>query len=139
MDLMFNDVFNDGKMLCNDNVTFIFDATWLFSIIDQCKTKCSPNCIKEIYNYEIKDVTDSPSMIHHKIDNNTIIIKLLPKDTEQYTYVHQPKITRYDFMSKLGGVLSLWLGFSFYTIYSHVEKLFRKLFTKNVSLNNKKK
>ena len=41
-------------------------------------------------------------------------------------------------MSKLGGVLSLWLGFSCYTVYSDVEKFLKKVFTKNVSLNNKK-
>ena len=92
---------------------------------------CLPNCIQEIFSYDIKDVTDSPSFINEKPNRDTIIIKILPKDTDEFTYIHQPKISRNDF-SKFDGLLSLWLGFSFFLIYSYIEQCIKKYIAKKV-------
>lgn len=133
LDLLFTDTFIQEKRLCNDKETLQFQEIWFDSMIKQCISQCTPECVKKIYNYKIKDVTDSPSMINDEIDNNTIIMKLLPKDSDEYIYIHQPKITRNDLQSKLGGLLSLWLGFSFYSIYRHIEKLIQTFLAKKVS------
>ena len=133
LDLLFTDTFIQERRLCNYKETVDMDTEWFFSMVKQCFHQCTPECIQKVYNYKIKDVTDSASMMNDKIDNNTIIIKLLPKDNDEYTYIHQPKITRSDLLSKLGGLLSLWLGFSFYSIYRHIEKLIQTFLAKTVS------
>ena len=121
IDLILNNGFDDKKM-CGVNETLDFDFFFFAEIVPKCKTElCLPSCKEEIYSYEVKDVSDSPTFINEKIDNETIIINILPRDVEEFTYVHSPKISRNDLFSKFGGLISLWLGFSFYSIYSHIE------------------
>ena len=145
MDLTLNDQFENIR-LCNANE--ILDVKYQyqlqFDIVKwtiQCRSEsCLPNCIQEIYNYEIKDVTDSLKFFRHNtIKNDTITINILPVNAEEYTYIHQPKISWNDLMSKFGGLLSLWIGFSFYSIYRHSESFFKRQFVKRVSFNQIKR
>ena len=120
-DIILNDEFDD-KRLCNYKQMIKLDFNSLRNLTKRCKNEiCLPDCTYEIYNYEIKDVTDSPSFFNEKVENDTITIYLLPQNSDEFTYIHQPKITRNDLFSKFGGLLSLWLGFSFFAIYSHIE------------------
>ena len=136
LDMIMNDIFSE-KRLCNDSEARKFDRIWFNHLVKQCKHQlCLPDCVQEIYKYEIKDVTDSLAFHYEIIPNDTIIINILPVNNDEFTYIHQPKISRNDFISKLGGLLSLWLGFSFYSVYNHIESFFKKYFRKNVSLDN---
>lgn len=136
MDLIWNDKMTDLKLCSRKVIKQLenFDNHLLDKVIYQCKFElCSPDCINEIYNYKVKDVTDLPSFYDEGIDNDTIIIKLLPQDQDEFTYIHQPKISFNDLLSKLGGILSLWVGFSFYSIYARTESIIKKYFAKRVS------
>ena len=133
MDLIWNDQITDLR-LCSINETKPENVKMLSQIVYQCRFQlCPPDCIHEIYNYKVKDVTDSPSFYDDKIDNQTIVIKLLPQKADEFTYIHQPKIPTNDLLSKLGGILSLWLGFSFYSIYVYIQSIIQKYFAKRVS------
>ena len=96
-------------------------------IITNCTRECLPDCNHEIYKYEIKDITDAPQLNAIAPDKDTIIINLLAKSTDHFTYAYQPKLTISDFISRFGGLLSLWLGYSFYSIYCHVEDFVIKM------------
>ena len=136
MDITLNDQFENIK-LCNATEIIRFNLFDIGVWMNQCKFKsCLPDCIQEIYNFEIKDVTDSPMLFKdNAINNDTIIMNILPVNGEEYTYIHQPKISWNDLMSKFGGLLSLWIGFSFYSIYRHSESFFKRQFVKHVSFN----
>ena len=128
--MVLNNGFDDYKM-CGVNETWNFDLFFLRQIVPKCQNElCLPSCTEEIYEYEMKDVSDSPTFINEKIDNSMITINILPRDAEEFTYVHSPKITKNDLFSKFGGLLSLWLGFSFYSIYSQIECYFKCKFFK---------
>lgn len=138
MQFILNGEFNDEK-LCKTEVKFNF--TEFINFFYQCRHKiCLPDCVQEIYSYEIKDVTHSHfdisfSLFNDTIDiNNTIVINILPRDTNVYIYTHLPKISFDDLLSKFGGLISLWLGFSFYSVYYHTESFIRIYLIKKVSL-----
>ena len=138
MELILNGEFNDKK-LCSKKVKF--NHIELMNFLYKCKSQiCLSDCIQEIYSYEIKDVTHSHfdisfSMFNDTTDiNNTIVINILPGDTNVHTYIHHPKISINDLFSKFGGLISLWLGFSFYSVYLHTKSFIRVHFIKNVSL-----
>ena len=133
-DVVFNEEFSEKRM-CIVNDWMDLNYTEFLNTLNKCRYKlCLPNCIQEIYSYEIKDVTDSPSFINEKPNNDTIIIKILPQDADEFTYIHHPKISRNDLFSKFGGLLSLWLGFSFFSIYSHIEHCIKNFLAKKVRL-----
>ena len=141
MDITLNDQFQNIRLCNASEILHTKHQSQLqldsFKWTTQCKSKsCLPDCIQEIYNYEIKDVTDSLMFFRRKaINNDTIIMNILPVNGEEYTYIHQPKISWNDLMSKFGGLLSLWIGFSFYSIYRHSESFFKRQFVKHVSFN----
>ena len=90
-------------------------------LITNCTPECLPHCNHEIYKYEIKDITDAAQLQTVAPDKDTIIINLLAKLTDHVTYAYQPKLSGSDLMSRFGGFLSLWLGFSIYSICCDVE------------------
>ena len=121
MEVILNEEFSERR-ICTINDLIEFNMTWFEIVLNKCIHElCLPDCIEEIYEYKIKDVTDSPSFINDKPNNHTIIIQILPQDDDEFTYIHQPKIQRNDLFSKFGGLLSLWLGFSFFSIYKSIE------------------
>ena len=134
MDVVLNEEFSEKRM-CIANDWIEINYTEYLNIFKKCEYElCFPNCIQEIYRNEIKDVTDSPSFINEKPDSDTIIIKILPQDADEFTYIHHPKISRNDLFSKFGGLLSLWLGFSFFSIYTYIEHCIQKYLAKKVRL-----
>ena len=131
MDVIVNEEFSEKRMCRMMDLTLRYKPDLIISAISRCGFElCLPDCIQEIYNYEIKDVTDSPSFINEKLNDDTIIIKLLPQDADEFTYIHQPKLSRNDLFSKFGGLLSLWLGFSFFSIYNYIEHVILNHFAK---------
>ena len=134
VDVIFNEEFSE-KRACIAEDWMQFSYTIFDNIFNKCRYEfCLSNCIQEIYSYEIKDVTDSPSFINDKPNNDTIIIKILPQDVDEFTYIHHPKISRNDLFSKFGGLLSLWLGFSFFSIYRCIENWIQNCLAKRVRL-----
>ena len=126
IDLVLNDGFDDKKM-CGKDELENFDDIFFGQIVPQCKYElCLPDCTHEIYKYEVKDVTESPTFIDNKIENDTILINILPQEVDEFTYIHQPKILLNDLISNFGGLLSLWLGFSFFSLYTFIESQLRR-------------
>ena len=133
-DVVLNEEFSEKRM-CIVNDWIRFNYIEFQNTFKKCRYElCLPNCIQEIYSYEIKDVTDSPSFINEKPNSDTIIIKILPQDADEFTYTHYPKISRNDLFSKFGGLLSLWLGFSFFSIYANIEHCIKNFLGKKVRL-----
>ena len=152
MDFILNDEFMEKK-LCNNelflNKSKIYkkrrkeQARIYSNWLSQCKNEiCLPECIQEIYTCNIKDVTDSHfgtsfSLFNdttHTTDiNDTIIINILSGNTDVYTYIHHPKMTINDLLSKIGGLISLWFGFSFYSVYCMIESFIRVQLVKKAS------
>ena len=125
IDVILNQEFSEKRM-CKKNDLDKFDVIWFLEVYSSCGNEvCLPSCNQEIYNYETTDVTESPSFINDRPSNDTIIIKILPDDEEEFLYVHQPKISTNDLLSKLGGLLSFWLGFSFFSMYNQIEKVIK--------------
>ena len=132
-DRIYGDQLNKLK-LCNIDQMISINWGIFPKLMRNCTRECLPDCNHEIYKYEIKDITDAPQLDAVSSDKDTIIINLLAKLTDHFTYAYQPKLTISDFISRFGGLLSLWLGFSFYSIYCHVEdfviKMIQRLETK---------
>ena len=133
VDVILNEEFSEKKM-CKKHDLDKLDVIWFLKVYNECENEvCLPNCIQEIYNYKITDVTESPSFINNRPNNDTIIIKILPDDEEEFLYNHQPKISINDLLSKFGGLLSLWLGFSFFSMYNQIEKAIQCHLAKKVN------
>lgn len=132
IEVILNEEFSERRICTVDDLIEL-NMSWSEIILNKCTHElCLPDCIEEIYEYKIKDVTDSPSFINDKPNNHTIIIEILPQDDDEFTYIHQPKIPRNDLFSKFGGLLSLWLGFSFFSIYQSIEHFIDDYMAKRV-------
>ena len=116
--------------ICTPDQSGNINLAWLDQVLESCSNQmCLPNCTEQIYSYQVKDSTEFSD---EEISNDTIVINLLAKNDNEFTYVYQPKIAHSDLMSNFGGLLSFWLGFSFYEIYSHFDYLINKLYGKKI-------
>lgn len=124
--------------LCNAEQNLKTDFNWVRQTLYNCSTTiCLPNCYEEIYTYEVKDVTDSPATRNETTENDTIVINLMAQQYDEFTYLYHPIIDQNDLITKFGGLLSLWLGFSFYSIYKQLEKWSKHLFKSLQTTKNK--
>ena len=137
LEFILNDGFNEEK-LCKDLNKF--NREELYKWISECKSQiCLTECVQEIYTYNIKDITDSHfdtsfSLFNDTTNlNDTIIISISHGNTDVYTYIHHPKMTINDLLSKIGGLICLWLGFSFYSVYCMIESFVRVQYVKKAS------
>ena len=137
MDKIYQGELNNYK-LCNVEQTLKTNLNWNRQTLNNCSTKiCLPDCYGEIYTYQVKDITDSPATRNETRENDTIVINLMAKRYDEFTYLYQPIITPIDLFSKFSGLLCLWLGFSFYSIYKQLEKWGKLLFKNSQTAKNK--
>ena len=86
IDLVLNDGFDD-KMMCGRNDAENIDDILFGKIVPECKYKlCLPDFTHEIYKYEVKDVTESPTFINNNIENHTILMNILPQEIDEFTF-----------------------------------------------------
>lgn len=98
-DLIWNDNMIDLRFCTGKEITDSYRSDLLDEIVPQWKFElCLHSCVHEIYNYRVKNVTDSPLFYNNKEENDTIMIKLLPHDQNQFICIHQPRISLRDFM-----------------------------------------
>jgi len=114
--LFYNTTDDDYKM-CN-----IFTE---FSLVDNitklCQIKCLPNCDQEIFDYELLS-SQSKGINYVNLDKYTTRISIFFKSDDQINYIYRPRMTLIDFLANFGGLLSLWLGLSFVTLYDYLLK-----------------
>ncbi len=88
--------------------------------VNKMQSKCRKNCYNEYYNnrIEIEKRTDDKEF-------ERIIIQLVKKRDKELIYIHLPKTSLIQYLGSIGGLISLWFGYSLYDITS---KLLSKFF-----------
>ncbi len=67
--------------------------------------------------------------INNQLDINKYVNILINYQNNQYTLISQsPKMQLFDLMSSVGGLISLFLGFSFLTLIEFIDVIFKICF-----------
>ena len=112
-----------------------------------CENKYkSPDCINEFYS--MKTIFDAPMNLssngkkyakysmdaHPDIDFNSLIhLKISVSNNPDKIYSHSPQQHVVEFLCFVGGVISLWTGFSVLSLYGYAKQFFMR---KNQQVNS---
>jgi len=111
---LFHNTNDDNYTMCDHYEEGLLDLN--DNIMKSCQIKCLPNCYQEIFDYELLN-SQSNNNNHW---NNDTIINIILKSDDEISYIYRPRMTFTDFFANFGGLLSLWLGLSFVTIYDYL-------------------
>ncbi|XP_054152493.1 uncharacterized protein LOC128951269 [Oppia nitens] len=127
------------------------DITWFqycFTVHEQqCKSKCNSDCSIDRYRI-IKEVRQWPATerIEHSIKGDYLyemrqccaIVSIRYWSAEETINKYQPKFEIAEFTSNIGGLLSMWVGFSLLGFYDVLEAVTVYLYKRLNDENDKK-
>lgn len=125
--------YSSGKNYGN---IFIYMGLAQFHNTLLCEEKYeSSDCFSEYYN--IKMITDQTNWV-----KNASFVRVLISDEPDNIITHSPQFYPIELMCFVGGLISLWTGFSIYSVFGYGKWIFRKNKNKiesvqaNVGANN---
>jgi len=89
-----------------------------------CKAKCKPNCSLNTYQFFVKIIKRS-----HKYQNMTIM-NIFPREKPYLSYIYTPKMDVDQLVYNIGGILSLWFGFSAFSFIISLIECFKNFSSK---------
>jgi hypothetical protein len=129
IDLLQN-YFNDiNTALCLRDYYFQFINKQI-QMPDKCFNLCPIECDSISYKIE-QNSFQIPNnySINNQLDINKYVNILINYQNNQYTLISQsPKMQLFDLMSSVGGLISLFLGFSFLTLIEFIDVIFKICF-----------
>jgi hypothetical protein len=105
---------------------------------DKCLTLCPIECDSINYKIEQNSFQIPNNFSVNQLDLNKYVNILINYQNNQYTLISQsPKMQLFDLISSVGGLISLFLGFSFLTLIEFIDVIFKFFFhflKKNVNV-----
>ena len=91
--------------------------------------KCSKlNCVSEYYEFRVVRTWEEAS---NWLGQKSVMEVILPP-TPEVDYIHNPKLETVEFVCYVASVLSIWFGFSIFTLYSQAKVMFEKWRNRNI-------
>jgi hypothetical protein len=127
--------FNDQSIAkCMNDYYFQF-LNKQIQMPDKCLTLCPIECDSINYKIEQNSFPIPNNFSVNQLDLNKYVNILINYQNNQYTLISQsPKMQLFDLISSVGGLISLFLGFSFLTLIELIDVIFKICFC---SFNNK--
>ena len=88
--------------ICDNNHTNYVNIT---NFVDKYDCDCDTNCDQKYYSLELEDIEYTA--------RNDSKIRIQYKISQEFHYNSDKKYSFVDFMSNIGGLISLWFGMSF--------------------------
>jgi hypothetical protein len=125
----FEKCFNDQLIAeCMDDHYFKFEKRE-FKMPDKCLNLCPIECDSINYKIEQNSFQIPTNYALNQLDLNKYVNILINYQNNQYTLISQsPKMQLFDLISSVGGLISLFLGFSFLTLIEFIDVLFKICF-----------
>ena len=92
-----------------------------------CKNECIASCTEEVYEYELLE----PQKTIKFSEEYSATIKMYFKSDNELEFVYRPRMTLIDFFGILGGLMSLWMGLSFLSLYDYLALNVEKILSLN--------
>jgi hypothetical protein len=123
------DYFNDVKTaVCLRDSYFQFMNKQI-KMPDKCLTLCPIECDSINYKIEQNSFQIPTNYSINQLDLNKYVNILINYQNNQYTLISQsPKMQLFDLISSVGGLISLFLGFSFLTLIEFIDVIFKICF-----------
>jgi hypothetical protein len=131
----FQNCFNDANTAgCMQDLYFQF-LNKQMQMPDKCLNLCPIECDSINYKIEQNSFQIPTNYSLNQLDLNKYVNILINYQNNQYTLISQsPKMQLFDLISSVGGLISLFLGFSFLTLIEFIDVIFKICF---FSFNNK--
>jgi len=88
----------------------------------KCKQKCRPNCKLNNYDISIKTIENNKLV-------NLSVTSIIPHEKPYLSYIYTPKMDVDQLVYNLGGIASLWFGFSFFYLLDSLVNSAWKIFS----------
>jgi hypothetical protein len=96
---------------------------------DKCYDLCPIECDSINYKIEQNSFQIPNNYSINQLDLNKYVNILINYQNNQYTLISQsPKMQLFDLISSVGGLISLFLGFSFLTLIEFIDVIFKICF-----------
>jgi hypothetical protein len=125
----FQDYFNDmNTALCLRGYYFQFMNKQI-QLPHKCLSLCPIECDSINYKIEQNSFQIPNNYSLNQLDLNKYVNILINYQNNQYTLISQsPKMQLFDLISSVGGLISLFLGFSFLTLIEFIDVIFKICF-----------
>jgi hypothetical protein len=88
--------------------------------IEICRHDCKPECHLNYYDFYVDPIEDTNSAY-----KNLSIMNIFPLDRAYLSYIYTPKMDVDQLVYNIGGILSLWFGFSAFSFINSLIECFK--------------
>ncbi len=120
--ILIHNTTDDEYFICKNQ--FLMNDIFFESVERYCNTKCIASCVEEIFDYELLGPQKN-SKISNEFETK---IDFHFKSENELVFTYRPRMTAIDFLGNFGGLMSLWLGLSFISLYDYSADIIEKVF-----------